>query len=325
MDWLLNALPGRVLRKFGEDAAADWAVLVAWNALFAMFPIVLAMAALLGFALNHLGIASKVVYDQLLVALPEQAGRQEAMKALGGVQRQSGLLFVVGLAGLFWGGTALFGAMDRAFASVYRTKERGFVQQKLMSFGMMLLFTVLAGIAVGTSSLLPALKQLPGLPVMLASPAAALPIQLVVGVVAGFVLFSAVYFFVPNLRRQFLHVWPGALVAGVLFEIVTLIFPIYLSLNRDVNQYGKTFGLFFVLLTFFFLLGLVTMVGVEVNSVLFPPAAAGVPSLPGPGPGHRLPEAVSRPPVGIRKRTAALLALAASAAWLLVGRRRAAR
>jgi membrane protein len=317
---LLHALPGRVLRKFGEDAAADWAVLIGWNALFAMFPIVLAMAALLGFALNHLGIASRVVYDLLLAALPEQAGRQEAMKALEGVQRQSGLLFVVGLVGLFWGGSALFGAMDRAFASVHGTKARGFVQQQLMSFGMMLLFTVLAGIAVGTSSLLPALKQLPGLPVLFASTAPALLIQLVIGIVMGFVLFSAVYFFVTNPRRPYRSVWPGALVAGVLFEVVTLIFPLYLSLNQNVNQYGKTFGLFFVLLTYFFLLGLITMVGVEVNSVLFPQE---VPSSSGTEPGHLAQEAMCAPSTGIRKRTAVLLALAASAAGLLVGRRRA--
>jgi hypothetical protein len=51
---------------------------------------------------------------------------------------------------------------------------------------------------------------------------------------------------------------------------VTLLFPLYLSINRGINQYGATFGLLFLLMTFFFFLGLITMIGVEVNSVIYP-------------------------------------------------------
>jgi membrane protein len=93
----------------------------------------------------------------------------------------------------------------------------------------------------------------------------------VIGVAAGFLLYLAIYFFVPNRKRAFRAVWPGALLAGLLFEAVTLIFPIYLSLNQGINAYGKTFGLFFVLMTFFFFVGLITMLGAELNSVLSPP------------------------------------------------------
>ena len=75
---------------------------------------------------------------------------------------------------------------------------------------------------------------------------------------------------IPNRKQQFRKVVPGALVAGILFEGVTLLLPLYLELNKGINQYGKTFGLFFVLMTFFFFIGLITMVGVEVNSVIYP-------------------------------------------------------
>jgi hypothetical protein len=78
------------------------------------------------------------------------------------------------------------------------------------------------------------------------------------------------YYVIPNRKQQFRKVIPGAMVAAVLFELITLLFPLYISLNNGINQYGKTFGLFFVLMTFFFFLGLITMIGVEVNSVLYP-------------------------------------------------------
>lgn len=264
-----DSFPGRVARKFSEDQSPNWAVLIAWNALFAMFPMLLAMAALLGFALGFAGFSSKVFYNGILTAVPDSA-RKTVLDALGGVQHQKGLLSIVGLAGLLWGGAALFGAMEQAFAVIYHTKPRDFIRQKVLGFGMIFAFTILAGIAVATSSLLPALKRIPNLPTLLTHGVVAFLLQVVIGVLAGFVLFALIYFVVPNRRQEWGQVWPGALVSGVLFELITLLFPLYLQVNKGINQYGKTFGLFFLLLTFFFFVGLITMLGVEVNSQLFP-------------------------------------------------------
>jgi membrane protein len=264
-----ESVPARVVRKFMEDQASHWAVLIAWNALFAMFPILLVMAALLGAVLHVTGFTSKAFFQELLAVLRGSAA-DTVTQALTGVQNQAGWLAVVGLLGLVWGGSALFGMMDQAFACVYHTRPRPFVRQKVMSIGMIALFTFLAGVAVLTSSLLPALKSLPNIPYWLTHGVPPLALQVVIGVLAGFLLYLAVYFFVPNRKRAFPAVWPGALLAGFLFEAVTLIFPLYLSLNRGINAYGKTFGLFFVLLTFSFFVGLITMLGAELNSVLYP-------------------------------------------------------
>jgi membrane protein len=272
-----------VVRKFIEDQAPNWAVLIAWNALFAMFPILLVMAAVLGIVLHLTGLSSRAFFQELLAVLPGSAA-DTVTQALTGVQNQAGWLAVVGLLGLVWGGSALFGMIDQAFACVYHTRPRPFVRQKVMSIGMIALFTFLAGVAVLTSSLLPALKSLPNIPYWLTHGVAALALQVLIGVVAGFLLYLAIYFFVPNGKRAFRAVWPGALLAGLLFEATALLFPIYLSLNRGINAYGKTFGLFFVLLTFFFFVGLITMLGAELNAVLYPapPSRSGGPTRPVP-------------------------------------------
>src|SRR5207253_11284593 len=117
---------------------------------------------------------------------------------------------------------------------------------------------------------LPAFITLTDVPSLLTSGVAALILQAIIGLIAGFVLFLSIYFIIPHRRQQFKKVWPGALVAGVLFEAITLLFPLYLEINKGINQYGKTFELFFMLMTFFFFLGLITMIGVEVNSVIYP-------------------------------------------------------
>jgi membrane protein len=271
MGRLIDSVPGRVIRKFLEDQAPNWAALIAWNALLAMFPIVIFASSLLGFALRLFGQANAAVYKLVFSVIPGDPKQQgELFNAVYGVKSQSGLLFIVGLIGLLWGGSALFGVMEQAFAVIYHTKPRDFIRQKLIAFGMVFLFTVLVGIAVTTSALLPALKHIPNIPEFLYSGVAAFILQVLVGITAGFLLFGSIYYVIPNRRQEFRKVIPGALVAAVLFELVTLLFPLYISLNNGINQYGATFGLFFLLMTFFFFLGLITMIGVEVNSVIYP-------------------------------------------------------
>src|SRR2546422_3768039 len=271
MGGLMESLPGRVIRKFLEDQAPNWAALIAWNALFAMFPIVIFAASILGYALRLFGQANDAVYKTIFTAAPGDPKQQdELLKAVSGVKSQSGILLLVGLVGLLWGGSALFGVMEQAFAVIYHTRPRDFVRQKLIAFGMVLLFTLLVGVAVATSAILPALKHIPDIPSFLYSGVSAFILQVIVGLVAGFLLFLTIYFVIPNRSQHFRKVVPGALVAGVLFEAITLLFPLYLEINKGLNQYGKTFGLFFVLMTFFFFLGLITMIGVELNSVIYP-------------------------------------------------------
>jgi membrane protein len=334
----LKSVPGRVIQKFLADQAPNWAALIAWNALFAMFPIVIFASSLLGYALRIFGTANDVVYKTIFSVIPGDVKQQgELFNAVYGVKSQSGLLFIVGLVGLLWGGSALFGAIEQAFAVIYHTKPRDFVRQRLLAFGMVFLFTILVGIAVATSALLPALKHIPNIPEFLYSGVAAFILQVLVGITAGFLLFGTIYFVIPNRKQHFGKVIPGALVAAVLFELITLVFPLYISVNRGLNQYGATFGLFFLLMTFFFFLGLITMVGVEVNSVLYPEEAerptgaakiATAPKTVGDARRHAAPELEvssngTTGPIrrGVKARTALLMAIGASVVGVLLGRR----
>ena len=279
VEGLKSSIPGKLGQKFIEDQAPNWAVLIAWNALFALFPIVVFMAAVLGIVAGVIG-ESRTVYCHavrsqttpldctLLSILPAQTVRG-AFEAIHHFQEQKGLLIVIGVVGLLWGGSALFGAMEQAFAVIYHARPRDFLHQKLVAVGMILLFTVLAGLAVVTSIVLPALPAIPGAPPLLKS-GFSLLLQIGVGFLAGFLLFAGIYYVVPNRPQKWPRVLPGAALAGALFELVSLVFPTYIALTNSVAIYGKTFGLFFVVMTFFFFVGLITMLGVELNSVLHP-------------------------------------------------------
>ena len=156
--------------------------------------------------------------------------------------------------------------------------------------------------------------------------------QFIIGIVTGFILFTVIYFVVPNRKQTLIKVLPGALLAGFLFELVTLLFPAYIALTNSVATYGKEFGLFFLLMTFFFFFGLITMIGVEVDSVIFP-ESTGSPgkdrqgAAPESGPTGKHRQAAtngqrSNGRHGIPARAALGMAVVASVVGVLLGRRR---
>src|SRR2546422_747079 len=64
MGGLMNSISGRVARKFIEDQAPNWAALIAWNTLFAMFPIAVVMVVLFTILVVH-SVATSAILPAL--------------------------------------------------------------------------------------------------------------------------------------------------------------------------------------------------------------------------------------------------------------------
>jgi uncharacterized BrkB/YihY/UPF0761 family membrane protein len=99
------------------------------------------------------------------------------------------------------------------------------------------------------------------MPGLLTSGPAGLLLQIAFSLVAGTLLFCAIYFLVPHVRRSARAVIPGAITAAVLFEALSLVFPLYFKLAHGFSTYGTTFSLFFLVLTYVFFLSQITVVG----------------------------------------------------------------
>jgi membrane protein len=307
--WAQDTVPVRLIQRYGEDDGSIWATVIAWNGLTAIFPIILSLIAIAGFVLQAAGLSSDTLANQVVQVFPSDSKSQaEALKALKSLPERAGAFLIVALIGYLWTASNLFGAMEQAFDVVLHCGRRPFIRQKLMALGMMAVFSVLAVIGVGTSVLLPLLSQVPGVPTSVINLLNS-PLQFVVGVVSGFVLFFAIYYIVPNRRLPISHVWPGALLAGLGFKLLTLLFPLYIHFNSGINQFGASFAFLFVMLAFFFFLGLITMFGIELNVVLFEPATRPAPSRP-------LPGVTPRPARGARMRGSRRVLLALLAAFI---------
>jgi membrane protein len=270
-DRLAKSLPVRAVSRFINAQGPNWATIIAWNLFFAFFPMVILAITVVGLVLQDPGTRS-TVEQQVLAAFPSchvQAtggGTCQLITALDDFRRSAGVLAVVGILGLVWSGAGLFSAMENGLNSLYPCKSRGFVAQKLMSIGMVFLFTLMTVPLVASGSILSLLQSIPGVPDFLRSGAVSLLIQLGAGIIDASLLFGVIYFVVPHRKQHVRDILPGAVAAGVLFEGLTLVFPLYFRLVTHSPQWGQTFGFIFVLLFYFFVIGQIIMLGGAFNA-----------------------------------------------------------
>jgi membrane protein len=263
---IARSFPVRVVKRYLDAQGPNWATVIAWNGLFAFFPIIIVTLTVLSLVLQDQGIAQN--FEKAVVsAFPGNSSQQtQILDAINAFKRNSGVFAIIGFVGLLWGGSALFGAIEQGLSALYPCKPRDFVPQKLMASAMILLFTVLAVPLVLSSALLPALQSISFLPSFLTSGPAALLIQVGAGILDGTLIFLAIFYVVPNRKQRLRHVIPGALTAGVLLEALTFVFPLYTKLAGGFNTYGQTFALFFLLMTYMFFLGQIIVLGGAINA-----------------------------------------------------------
>jgi len=81
-------------------------------------------------------------------------------------------------------------------------------------------------------------------------------------------MFLVLYRFVPDAKLRFWHVWKGAVLAGVLFVLLTQMFPLYLRFLGAGFAAYKALGVFLLLMTWFYFLGMILCAGALLNAVL---------------------------------------------------------
>ncbi|MHB1006728.1 MAG: YihY/virulence factor BrkB family protein [Chloroflexota bacterium] len=266
---------GRLIRRYGEDRADLLVTVVAFNVLFSMFPIVLGVLAIVGLFIRRPGDQTMAQTIVLRVVPADSAAG--LLQAIDGASQSAGLFGLLSLVGLFWAGSGLFDALEMALDRVYRVTPRSLVRQKLMGGGMMLLFAILVVAELAAATVLHLVDRITqGLPLI--GPGAAPAVAVAGGAIsllAAFALCFAIYFVVPNLRLSASQVLPGTLFATFVLVLLAQVFPFYALYLGSLNPYGAIFGLFFLLMTWAFLVAEALVVGAELNAFFRPAVPEG--------------------------------------------------
>ena len=245
-------LPVRVLSAFGQSQASSYASALAFNAMLAMFPLILGVLSIIGFSIRD--PATELKFQTLIVQSFPDTAQKEVLGALKGVKASAGWFGLISIGGLIWSASGIFASMEFAFAQVFGIKQRDMVRQKLMGFVMMFVLVVAVALTVAANW---AAALLPYSNSWVAS--------FVIGAVVMVILLVMLYRLVPNRAFRFRDVLPGALLAGILIEVTSLAFPLYVRISHGFNTYGAQFALFLLLATWFYLLSNLILLGAVYN------------------------------------------------------------
>ena len=265
---------GRLIRRYGEDRADLLAAAVAFNALASMFPIIIGVLAIVGLILRSPD--AQTMAQALVLSIVPADDTASVLQAVNDASQNAGLFALLGLVGLLWVGSSLFDALEVALDRVYRVPPRSFVRQKLMAVGMMMLFALLVVVELMATSVAQFVGRMAqNLPLVGPGVAPAVVVAGgVISILAAFALCFAIYYVVPNVRLGASHVLPGTLFASLALVLLTQVFPLYALYLGGFNKYGAIFGLFFLLMTWAYLVAAALMVGAELNALFWRPAVS---------------------------------------------------
>ncbi|MBI2863337.1 MAG: YihY/virulence factor BrkB family protein [Chloroflexi bacterium] len=260
---------GQFFQKYGRDETPVYATLIAFNAIMAMFPIMLALLAIVGIFVRD-ERTLQTVSETIIRVLPSGA-EDEALRIIQASRAETGLFGLVSFVGLLWGGSGMFGAMADSFNRAFAVAGRGFIGQKLMAFVMVFVFALLLVLSLATTSLATLFWSFSGEVLStlswgfnwLQSVAAWL-----VSLALSFLMFVSIYWIVPNRSFHFRQVWPGAVLSALLFFLIQQVWPIYATTLGHFGRFGAIFGLFFLLMTWFYFLAQIVVIGAELNAFL---------------------------------------------------------
>lgn len=254
------------------DGCFGIAKAAAYSALVSFFPLLTTIAALLVQA--NAQSVSRQLAELLFDAVPP-GSEDIVLHVFTARGAGPGWLFVAATLASLWGASGFMLSLMEGFQAAYRSKhERGFWRQRGIAVGLVL---VAAVPAVGASALLlfaGRVERALGLD----SYWIARVVTILIAVAAMVFVTSLLYRFGPQTQREYQRLWPGALVAAILWLLTTGAFSWYVRNIGSYNVLYGSIGAVIALLVWLYLLSAIALIGCEFNAEAERAKAAGVPS-----------------------------------------------
>lgn len=261
------AVPIWLYRGFTQSNAGDLAAAIAYHALIALVPSFLLLISVAGFVFKHDDAALHTALGATFWALPSDAARG-TLESLIKAREYHGWIGTASVLGFAWAGTGFMTSLARGMNRVYGVPNRQYVHQRLRAFAVVVIFAILFQLAVVAATLPTyAIRQdfvSYFQPWLLTSEYGRF-ISYAVAFIAAFVLFLSLFLALPNAGQRPRDVWPGTITATLLFVAIVQVFPIYLRLFHESNQFSQIFGLGSLLVFWFYVLAHVLLFSTFVN------------------------------------------------------------
>lgn len=257
--WLLTK---RTTQGYGRNNCSQMAAAISYYVLFSVVPLAIVLASVFGFVSRNHDVRSEVVNRVVeQTALGGEEGEQFVADTIDGVSRVSAALSIVGLLGMAWSSSAMAGAVRRSLNVVWGVSaQRPLAQQKLLDLAMILGLGLLLGVSIVGTGALQTLRRVGPFSdssLLWTLPSLALPAAVT------FTAFLLMYRYVPTERLNVRTVWPGALLATVLFEAMKNGFAIYVAYFNTYDVVYGSLGAIMLFLLWTYLASSILLLGAE--------------------------------------------------------------
>ena len=283
--WHVHGIPIRVLIRriwnaLIEDRIFGHAAELAFYFLFALFPTLLCASAVLGIAARSAHLMYVELLDYLALVIPAAALGTVVRTFNETASAASSGKATIGLIVAVWSASAGMSAIQDTLNAVYKIVDsRRFLWARLCAIGLTFLMTLMVSLGLGALLGADYASRIIERRVSDAAlrDAADAAMQGAGWMVAGFLLllsFSVVYYWAPDVKARRWH-WltPGSVIGILGWILASLGLRLYLHyFNSYTLTYGSL-GAVIILLMWFYITGLVILLGAEINSEIEAAAA----------------------------------------------------
>ena len=278
--WNLHGVPIRAValrtwKSATEDRIFGHAAELGFYFLFALFPTLFSASSILGLAARS---ASKI-YDQLLTYLALVI----PTSALGTVldtfnqttaASSSGKL-TFGLIAAIWSASVGISAIQGTLNAIYNIDDtRSYMRARVYAIGLTIVLTVIISLCLGSmlgGDFLAGVAQR-RIPDPFLSASASIGVRVLGWLAATALLalsFAVIYHWAPDLKnRQWHWLTPGGAIGIVGWMGASLGLRVYLHFFNSYSVTYGSLGAVIILLTWFYITGLMILLGAEINSVI---------------------------------------------------------
>jgi membrane protein len=264
-----------------EDRVFGHAAELAFYFLFALFPTLLSASSILGLVARSADQFYARLLDYLAVVIPTSAlGTVLSTFNETAAAASSGKV-TLGLIAAIWSASVGISAIQDTLNAVYNIEDsRSFVVARLQAIGLTILITIV--VTLGLASMLAgdyfakfADFRISDHRLSLAVIAA---VRLVSWIVASAFLaltFAVLYYWAPSCKTRWHWLTPGGTIGIVGWLLASLGFRVYLYFFNTYTMTYGSLGAVIILLMWFYITGLMLLLGAEVNSQIEAAVAEG--------------------------------------------------
>lgn len=256
-----------VSARVGRNDVSGNAAQLAYYMLFSIFPMLLIAATLLA----YLHIDKDSVFNMIKEFAPDQIMDflEENLNNL--LTQKNGGLLSIGIIATLWSASNGMNAVMKSLNKAYGvTNKRNYVVQRLLS----MFFTLAMLATVGATLLLLVFGQQIGMFLInhLNFSEDFLSfwnnLRWTVTLIVIFVVFTFLYWVAPNRRSTLISVLPGALFSTIGWTVASVGFAYYVNNFGNYSATYGSIGVIIILMLWFYLTGIILMIGGELNATL---------------------------------------------------------